>query len=93
MAKKLYVGNLPYSIDNDGLKELFSQAGTVEEAIVITYPDGDRRSKGFGFVTMSTDEEATAAIEKFNEHELDGRKLNVNEARPREERPRGNFDN
>lgn len=86
MANKLYVGNLSYSVTDESLKEHFSQAGTVTEASIIV----DRmsgRSKGFGFVTMSTDEEAAKAIEMFNGNEFDGRKLTVNEARPREERP------
>lgn len=87
MAKKVYVGGLPYSIDSDGLRELFAQAGTVETADVITDRDSGR-SKGFGFVEMSTDEEAQKAIEMFNEQDLEGRSLTVNEARPREERPR-----
>lgn len=86
MAKKLYVGGLSYNTTEDSLREAFSQAGTVESAAVIT----DRmtgRSKGFGFVEMATDEEAQAAIEMFHDKELEGRKLTVNEARPREERP------
>lgn len=87
MAKKVYVGGLPYSIDSDSLRELFAQAGTVETADVITDRDSGR-SKGFGFVEMSTDEEAQKAIEMFNEQDLEGRSLTVNEARPREERPR-----
>jgi RNA recognition motif-containing protein len=85
MEKKLYVGNLSYKIDEDGLKDTFSQAGTVEEAVIIT-DKFSGRSKGFGFVTMSTEEEAQAAIDSWNEKELDGRKLVVNEARPPRER-------
>ena len=87
MEQKLYVGNLSYDINDEALKELFSQAGTVQSAVIIT----DRmsgRSKGFGFVEMSTPEEAQAAIEMFNEKEQDGRKLTVNEARPKTDRPR-----
>lgn len=90
MAQKLYVGNLPYNANDDSLKELFSQAGTVQSAAVIT----DRmsgRSKGFGFVEMSSDEEAKTAIDTLNGKELEGRKLTVNEARPKEERPRSGF--
>lgn len=90
MAKKLYVGNLPYSVSDESLGELFAQAGTVESAVIIT----DRmsgRSKGFGFVEMSSDEEAQAAIDTFNGKEVEGRKLTVNEARPKEERPRDSF--
>jgi len=86
MAKKLYVGGLSYSTTDDGLKETFSQAGTIESAVVITDRDSGR-SKGFGFVEMATDEEAAAAIEMFNGKELDGRTITVNEARPKEDRP------
>jgi cold-inducible RNA-binding protein len=91
MAKKLYVGGLSYDTTEDALKELFSQAGTVESATIIT----DRmsnRSKGFGFVEMSSDEEAQKAIKIFNGKELDGRNIVVNEARPMEERPKRDFD-
>ncbi len=87
MAKKLYVGNLSYDMSEDTLKDTFSQAGTVESAIVIK-DKMSGRSKGFGFVEMSTDEEAQKAIEMLNGKELDGRALTVNEARPMEERPR-----
>jgi RNA recognition motif-containing protein len=86
MAKKLYVGNMSYSTTEDGLRETFAAAGTVESVQLIT----DRmsgRSKGFGFVEMATDEEAQAAIAMFNEKEVDGRKLVVNEARPMGDRP------
>ena len=91
MAKKLYVGGLSYGTTEDALKELFAQAGTVESATIIT----DRmsgRSKGFGFVEMSSDEEAQKAIELFNGKELEGRKLTVNEARPMESRPKRDFN-
>jgi len=87
MAKKLYVGNLSYDMTEDALKDAFSQAGTVESAIIIK-DKMSGRSKGFGFVEMSTDEEAQKAIETLNGKELDGRTLTVNEARPMEERPR-----
>ena len=83
--KKLYVGNLDYAVTNDSLGEHFAQVGKVVEAVIIT----DRmtgRSKGFGFVEMSTDEEAKKAVETLNGQEFEGRKLVVNEARPREER-------
>lgn len=86
MAKRLYVGGLPYSVTNDRLAEAFSQAGKVESATVIT----DRmsgRSKGFGFVEMTNDSEANAAIEMWNGKDLDGRTLTVNEARPMGDRP------
>jgi len=85
MAKKLYVGGLPYSTTEDELKESFSQAGAVESASVII----DRmsgRSKGFGFVEMANDEDAEKAIEMWNGKELGGRTLTVNEARPMEPR-------
>jgi RNA recognition motif-containing protein len=87
MAKKLYVGNLSYDMTEDALKDTFSQAGAVESAIIIK-DKMSGRSKGFGFVEMSTDEEAQKAIEMLNGKELDGRALTVNEARPMEERPR-----
>ncbi len=82
--KKLFVGNLPYKVTGAQLSEMFSQFGTVVEAVVIE----DRqtgRSKGFGFVTMSTEEEAQAAINGMNGHELEGRALVVNVARPKEQ--------
>jgi RNA recognition motif-containing protein len=86
MAKKLYVGGLSYSTTEEALKNTFSQAGTVESATIIIDKESDR-SKGFGFVEMSTDEEAQKAIEMLNGKELDGRTLTVNEARPMTERP------
>ncbi len=86
MAKKLYVGGLPYSSTEDSLKEAFSQAGTVESAVIII-DKMSGRSKGFGFVEMSNDEEAQKAIEMFNGQDFEGRKLTVNEARPMEARP------
>lgn len=86
MAKKLYVGGLPYSTTDDALRDAFAQVGTVESAtIIIDKMSG--RSKGFGFVEMSTDEEADAAIEMWNGKDFEGRKLTVNEARPMEARP------
>ncbi|MFA5134889.1 MAG: RNA-binding protein [Patescibacteria group bacterium] len=88
MAKKLYVGNLSYGVNDDSLKEFFSQAGTVESASVII----DRisgRSRGFGFVEMASDDEAKAAVDSLNGQELDGRAIVVNEARPMTNRPRG----
>ena len=86
MATKLYVGGLPYSTQEDALKELFAQAGTVVSAVIIM-DKMSGRSKGFGFVEMSTQEEAQKAIEMFNDQEFEGRKLTVNEARPMEARP------
>lgn len=93
MAKKLYVGGIAYSTTDGGLKDAFSQAGNVLSASIIM-DKMTGRSKGFGFVEMSTDEEADAAINLWNGKELDGRKLTVNEARPMEPRaPRtGGFD-
>ncbi len=90
MAQKLYVGNLSYNVNDDSLKDLFTKAGNVQSAMVIT-DKMSGRSKGFGFVEMSSDDEAKAAIEMYNGQEVDGRKLTVNEARPKEERPRGSF--
>lgn len=87
MAKKLYVGGVSYSTTDDGLKEAFSQAGMVESASIIT-DKMSGRSKGFGFVEMSTDEEAQKAIEMFDGKEIDGRRVRVSEARPQEDRPR-----
>lgn len=81
MAAKLFIGNLDYTVTGDQLRDLFSQAGTVVDAVVIM-DKMSGRSRGFGFVEMSSDEEAKAAIEKYNQYELGGRKINVNEARP-----------
>lgn len=83
MGNRLFVGSLSWGINDDSLKEAFEKAGNVTSAAVIT----DRmtgRSKGFGFVEMSTPEEAQAAIDMWHEQELDGRKVVVNEARPRD---------
>jgi RNA recognition motif-containing protein len=84
MSKKLYVGNLPYSVRNSDLEEMFAVHGTVQSAQVIMDRDSGR-SKGFGFVEMESDQEARAAIAALNGKEQDGRALTVNEARPREE--------
>lgn len=81
MAKKLYIGNLSYETNADRLKEVFSEAGVVETASVIT-DKFSGRSRGFGFVEMSSDADAQKAIDMFNEKEVDGRKLIVNEAKP-----------
>ena len=81
MGNKLYVGNLPFSATDEGLREMFTQAGQVESAKVITDRDTGR-SKGFGFVEMSTEKEAADAISKFNGVDFEGRSLTVNEARP-----------
>ncbi|HEY4506734.1 MAG TPA: RNA-binding protein [Candidatus Paceibacterota bacterium] len=85
MATKLYVGSLPYSTTDDQLKEHFSKAGNVVSAsVIIDKMSG--RSKGFGFVEMSTDEEAQKAVEMFNGQDMDGRAIVVNEARPMQPR-------
>ncbi len=83
----IYVGNVSYQTDDSRLVELFSEFGEVASARVINDRETGR-SKGFGFVEMADDTAATAAIEALNEKEVDGRTLRVNEARPREERPR-----
>jgi RNA recognition motif-containing protein len=87
--KKLYVGNLPWSVTNDSLREMFSQFGEVTDAVVIT----DRmsgRSKGFGFVTFATEEAASAATQQMHEKEVEGRKIIVNVARPERKATGGN---
>src|SRR5690349_7503676 len=88
VGKKLYVGNLTYRVSSSDLEQLFSQYGSVESAEVISDRDTGR-SKGFGFVEMSSEAEARAAIEALNDQEHDGRRLTVNEARPREPRAGG----
>jgi len=88
MERKLYVGNLPYTMRDEDLQEQFARFGRVASAKVMVDRDTGR-SKGFGFVEMQTGEEAQAAIRGLNGHSLDGRALVVNEARPREERPGG----
>ena len=85
MGKKLYVGNLAFSVTGADLERLFGQHGTVQSAQVITDRDTGR-SKGFGFVEMSTDEEAQKAIQALDGQDHSGRALKVNEARPREDR-------
>jgi cold-inducible RNA-binding protein len=80
MSMKLYVGNLGYQISNDGLEQLFAQAGKIESARVITTIAGNPR--GFGFVEMSSREEGAAAIAQFNGREINGRRLIVNEEEP-----------
>jgi cold-inducible RNA-binding protein len=87
MATKLFVGSLSWNTTDDSLREFFAAAGTVTSASVIVDRDSGR-SKGFGFVEMSSDEEAMAAIDQLNGKELDGRAIAVSEARPREDRPR-----
>jgi RNA recognition motif-containing protein len=86
MGRKLYVGNLPYSVDQEALQEAFSACGTVDSVNVITDRDTGQ-SKGFGFVEMSSDSEAQKAIQELNGTNMGGRDMRVNEAKPRE--PRG----
>ncbi|HEX8707640.1 MAG TPA: RNA-binding protein [Pyrinomonadaceae bacterium] len=89
MSMKLYVGNLAFQTSSEDLQQLFAQAGTVESASVVEDRETGR-SRGFGFVEMASKEEGEAAIAQFNGKEVNGRSLNVNEARPREDRgPRG----
>jgi RNA recognition motif-containing protein len=88
MGRKLYIGNLPYSVTEEHLAAKFAECGRVESAKLIT----DRQtgqSKGFGFVEMSSDSEAQAAIDKFNGTNLDGRPMRVNEAKPQEKKSGG----
>jgi cold-inducible RNA-binding protein len=81
MAAKLFVGNLEYTVTGEDLRALFATVGTVVDAVVIS-DKFSGRSRGFGFVEMSSDDEAKQAIEKLNENDLKGRKISVNEARP-----------
>lgn len=86
MAKKLYVGGIPYTTTNDALKAAFSQAGAVDSASIIM-DKMTGRSKGFGFVEMANDDDAQKAIDMWNGKDFEGRTLTVNEARPMEPRP------
>ena len=88
MSTKLYVGNLAFQTTSQELQQLFGQAGTVQSASVVEDRDTGR-SRGFGFVEMSSQDEATSAIEQFNGKEVSGRALKVNEAKPRENRGGG----
>ena len=85
MAKKLFVGNLPYTIDDSALRNVFAEIGEVSSASIVTDRDTGR-SRGFGFVEMSSDADAQTAIDALNGKDLEGRRLTVNEARPREPR-------
>ena len=89
MQSKLYVGNLSYNVTEDQLRDLFGQAGEIKEVVLIMDRD-THRPKGFGFVEMINQEGAEKAIQMFHEQELDGRKLTVNMAKPREENSRSN---
>lgn len=91
MSKKLYVGNLSYNTTETQVRDLFSGAGEVTSVNLITDRDTGR-AKGFGFVEMTDDTQANEAIRRFNGFSLDNRTLTVNEARPREERPRSNYN-
>lgn len=86
MSKRLYVGGLPYSITSSQLEEMFSKFGAIVSANVIS-DKFTNQSKGFGFVEMEKEKEADEAIKKLNDTEVEGRRIMVNEARPREERP------
>ncbi len=90
MSNKLFVGNIVFSATEDDLRSLFSEVGTVEEVALIN-DKFTGKPRGFGFVTMATEEEAQAAVERFEGYDLEGRSLKVNEARPREDRPSGGF--
>ena len=91
MPNKLYVGNLAFQTSSEDLRQIFAQAGTVESTTVVEDRDTGR-SRGFGFVEMSSREEAQAAISQFNGQDVNGRSLTVNEAKPREDRGgRGGF--
>ena len=92
MATKLYIGNLSYQTTDAGMQAAFAQAGTVVSARVIM-DKMTGRSRGFGFVEMASEAEAQAAIDMWNEKDLDGRTIRVNIARPMEERPPRRFDN
>ena len=85
MGNKVYVGNLPFSVDQEGLKKLFESYGEISEATVIT-DKFSGRSKGFGFVTFANEEDAQKAVSEMNEKEIEGRNIKVNEARPMESR-------
>ena len=88
MARKLYVGNLPYEVGETDLQQLFGEAGTVD-SVNLMRDMATGRARGFAFVEMSTDEEAQKAISQFNNHSMGGRNLTVNEARPKPERSGG----
>ncbi len=90
MGRKLYVGNLPYSADQQSLTEIFSRWGTVDSVNVIADRDTGQ-SKGFGFIEMSSDSEAQKAIQELNGADCDGRPMTVNEAKPQKKRSSGGY--
>ncbi|WP_347358595.1 RNA-binding protein [Bdellovibrio sp.] len=90
MGKKLYVGNLSFTVSSDRLTEMFSEIGTVDSVNIITDRDTGR-SKGFAFVEMSSDSEAQSVIEKLNGMDCEGRAMNISEAKPQEPRSGGGF--
>ncbi|MGB8648748.1 MAG: RNA-binding protein [Anaerolineae bacterium] len=89
MQSKLYVGNLSYNVSEDQLRDLFGQAGEIKQVTLIMDRD-TRRPKGFGFVEMISQEDAEKAIRMFHDQELDGRRMTVNLAKPREDNGRSN---
>lgn len=89
--KKLFVGSLAWATNDEGLQAHFASVGTVASAKVVTDRETGR-SRGFGFVEFENDAEADAAVEKLNNSDLDGRSITVSEARPREDKPRGDFN-
>lgn len=86
MPKRIYVGNLPFSASEEEVRSLFSEYGEVNSVSLITDRETGR-PRGFGFVEMANGDEADTAISNLHQHQMDGRSLNVNEARPRESRP------
>ncbi len=81
MSKRLYLGNLPFSTTAEHIKEIFKHYGPIEEAVIVSFKDTGR-SKGFGFLTLSSDEHADKAIQEMNGKEIEGRKMTVSEAKP-----------
>ena len=90
MARKLFVGNLPFSTGEQDLQDLFAQAGQVE-SVTVMRDQMTGRARGFAFVEMGSDDDAQKAIQQFNDYSLGGRNLTVNEARPKTDRPGGGF--
>lgn len=88
MSKKLYVGNLPFTMDDEGLKTLFTNGGWDTDEVVVISDRDTGRSRGFGFVTLVNDDDASEAIAQLNESDIDGRSIVVNEARERQDRGR-----